>query len=65
MKHFFGAKKSVAHWASYLGQQCNVDAHPSVQIGIRGNTRTEAWLKPSYEHGHDVITMGRYKQIGA
>jgi guanidinopropionase len=23
------------------------------------------WLKPSYEHGYDVITMDRYKQIGA
>ena len=51
MKHFLGAKKSVAHWASYLVQQGNVDAHHSVQIGIRGNTRTEDWLKPSYEHG--------------
>ena len=36
-----------------------------MQIGIRGNARTLDWLKPSYEHGYDVITMDRYKQIGA
>jgi guanidinopropionase len=29
MKHFLGAKKSAAHWASYLVQQGNVDAHHS------------------------------------
>jgi len=65
MKHFLGAKKSAAHWASYLVQQGNVDAHHSVQVGIRGNARTLDWLKPSYEHGYDVITMDRYKKIGA
>ena len=62
MKHFLGAKKSAAHWASYLVQQGNVDAHHSVQVGIRGNARTLDWLKPSYEHGYDVITMDRYKK---
>jgi guanidinopropionase len=65
MKHFLGAKKSAAHWASYLVQQGNVDAYHSVQVGIRGNARTLDWLKPSYEHGYDVITMDRYKKIGA
>tara|TARA_B110000211_G_scaffold222947_1_gene272251 strand:- start:18192 stop:18533 length:342 start_codon:yes stop_codon:yes gene_type:complete len=34
MKHFLGANKSAAHWALYLVQQGNVDAHHSVQIGI-------------------------------
>ena len=46
-------------------RQGNVDTHHSVQIGIRGNARTFGWLKPSYEHGYDVITMNRYKQISA
>jgi guanidinopropionase len=36
-----------------------------VQIGIRGNARTIDWLKPSYEHGYEVITMDRYEEIGA
>ncbi|MEM7206383.1 MAG: arginase family protein [Pseudomonadota bacterium] len=64
MKHFLGAKKSAAHWASYLVQNGHVDAHHSVQIGIRGNARTLDWLTPSYEHGYEVITMERYKEIG-
>ncbi len=65
MKHFLGAKKSAAHWASYLVRDGHVDAHHSVQIGIRGNARTLDWLKPSYEHGYEVITMDRYNEIGA
>ena len=65
MKHFLGAKKSAAHWASYLVRDGHVDAHHSVQVGIRGNARTLDWLKPSYEHGYEVITMDRYNEIGA
>lgn len=63
--HFLGAKKSAAHWASYLVRNGHVDAHHSVQIGIRGNARTLDWLQPSYEHGYEVITMDRYQEIGA
>jgi len=65
MKHFLGAEKSAAHWASYLVRDCHVDAERSVQVGIRGNARTLDWLKPSYDLGYDVITMDRYKEIGA
>ena len=65
MKHFLGAEKSAAHWASYLVRDGFVDAHHSVQVGIRGNARTLDWLKPSYEHGYEVITMDRYEEIGA
>jgi len=64
MRHFLGARKSAAHWASYLVLDGHVDAHHSVQVGIRGNARTLDWLKPSYEHGYEVITMDRYKAIG-
>ena len=64
MKHFLGAEKSAAHWASYLERDGHVDAHHSVQVGIRGNARTLDWLKPSYEHGYEVITMDRYNEIG-
>ncbi len=65
MKHFLGAEKSAAHWASYLVLDGHVDAHHSVQVGIRGNARTLDWLQPSYEHGYEVITMDRYNDIGA
>ena len=65
MKHFLGAEKSAAHWASYLVRDGHVDAHHRLQIGIRGNARTLDWLKPSYEHGYEVITMDRYDEIGA
>ena len=65
MKHFLGAEKSAAHWAAYLVRDGHVDAHRSVQVGIRGNTRTLNWLPPSYDLGYEVITMDRYKEIGA
>ena len=64
LDHFLGAKKSAAHWASYLVKQGNIDANHSTQIGIRGNPRTLDWLKPSYNLGYQVITMDEYKKNG-
>jgi len=63
--HWMGAKKSAAHWAAYCVRQGNLDATRSVQIGMRGNPRTRNWLKPSYDLGYEVITMDRYREIGA
>ena len=57
LDHFLGAKKSAAHWASYLVKQGNVDPSTSTQIGIRGNPRTLDWLQASYDIGYQVITM--------
>ena len=65
LDHFFGAKKSAAHWGAYLVRQGHVDATKSVQIGLRGNTRTLNWLQTSYDLGYEVITMDRYREIGA
>ncbi len=65
LDHWLGAKKSAAHWGSYLVHQGNVNAHKSVQIGMRGNTRTLDWLQPSYDLGYEVIDMERYREIGA
>jgi len=62
--HFLGAKKSAAHWGAYLVDQGQVDATTSIQVGIRGNTRTLDWLEPSYEYGYDVVTMKEYRKIG-
>lgn len=64
LDHFLGAKKSAAHWASYLVENGHVDATHSIQLGIRGNTRTLDWLQPSYDLGYEVITMDRYNSIG-
>ncbi|MBI29581.1 MAG: agmatinase [Pelagibacteraceae bacterium] len=64
LDHFMGAKKSAAHWASYLVKQGNVDANHSTQIGIRGNPRTLDWLKPSYDLGYQVITMDEFRKDG-
>jgi len=64
LDHFLGAKKSAAHWASYLVKQGNVDPSTSTQIGIRGNPRTLDWLKPSYDLGYQVITMDEFQKIG-
>jgi guanidinopropionase len=41
-----------------------VDATRSVQIGIRGNTRTRDWLETSHALGYEVVTMARYREIG-
>ena len=64
LDHWLGAKKSAAHWASYLVAQGNVDPSKSVQIGMRGNARTLDWLQPSYDLGYEVITMERFREIG-
>ena len=64
LDHFLGAKKSAAHWASYLVKQGNVDPSTSTQIGIRGNPRTLDWLQASYDIGYQVITMDEYKELG-
>ncbi len=63
--HWMGARKSAAHWAAYLVRQGNVDPSRSVQIGMRGNPRTRDWLKPSYDLGYEVVTMDRYRELGA
>lgn len=64
LDHFMGAKRSAAHWGSYLVHDGHIDAHKSVQLGIRGHTRTLDWLNPSYELGYDVITKAEYDKIG-
>ncbi len=64
LDHFLGAKRSAAHWGSYLVRNGHVDASRSVQIGLRGHTRSLDWLKPSYDLGYEVITMERFRTIG-
>jgi len=60
LDHFLGAKKSAAHWASYLVTQGQVDAEKSIQLGIRGHPRSLDWLQPSYDLGYDVVTMDEF-----
>ncbi|MEM7170376.1 MAG: arginase family protein [Pseudomonadota bacterium] len=64
MDHFLGAKKSAAHWASYLARNGHVNSEKSVQIGIRGNPRSLNWLQSSYDLGYEVITKDRYDELG-
>ncbi len=64
LDHFLGARKSAAHWASYLVRDGHVDPTRSVQVGIRGNPRTLDWLEPSYELGYEVITKELYDEYG-
>jgi guanidinopropionase len=64
LDHWLGAKRSAAHWASYLVKQGHVDATKSVQIGMRGNTRTLDWLETSRHHGYEVIDIDRYRELG-
>ena len=64
LDHFLGAVKSAAHWASYLVRDGFVDASKSIQVGIRGNTRTLDWLDSSYELGYEIITKDQYDEYG-
>ena len=64
LPHWLGARKSAAHWASYLVRQGQVDPSASIQVGIRGNPRTPDWLQPSYDLGYEVVPMSRYRQLG-
>ena len=64
LDHFLGAKKSAAHWGSYLVDDGIIDPKSSMQIGIRGNPRSLDWLKPSYDLGYNVITMKEFKERG-
>ncbi len=63
--HFLGARKSAAHWGAYLADQGDVDPTRSMQIGLRGHTRTLDWLQPSYDVGYNVVTMKDYRRRGA
>ncbi|MCY4334648.1 MAG: arginase family protein [Litoreibacter sp.] len=62
--HFLGAKKSAAHWGAYLADQGHVDPTHSMQIGLRGHTRTLDWLQPSYDYGYNVVTMKEFRARG-
>jgi len=63
--HFLGAMKSAAHWGAYLADDGLVDPTHSMQIGLRGHTRTLDWREPSYEYGYNVVTMRDYRRRGA
>ena len=65
LDHFLGAERSAAHWGAYLVREGYVDAGRSVQIGLRGHTRSLDWLQSSHDLGYEVITMQRYREIGA
>jgi guanidinopropionase len=62
--HWMGARKSAAHWAAYTVRQGNVDATRSVQLGIRGNTRSANWLETSRNLGYELIEIERYRALG-
>ena len=64
LEHFLGAKKSAAHWGSYLVDDGIIDSTSSMQIGMRGNPRTLDWLQPSYDLGYNVVTMQDFQKRG-
>jgi len=64
LDHFLGAKKSAAHWGSYLVDEGIIDPSTSMQIGMRGNPRSLDWLQPSYDLGYNVVTMQEFQKRG-
>ena len=65
LDHFLGAKKSAAHWGSYLVDDGIINPSTSMQIGMRGNPRSLDWLQPSYDLGYNVVTMQEFQKRGA
>jgi guanidinopropionase len=65
LPHFLGAKKSAAHWASYLVNDNKVDPRRSIQVGIRGNPRTLDWTQTSRDLGYAMISKDDYDEKGA
>ena len=64
LDHFLGAKKSAAHWGSYLVDDGIINPSTSMQIGMRGNPRSLDWLQPSYDLGYNVVTMQEFQKRG-
>ena len=64
LDHFLGARRSAAHWASYIVQEGQVEASASTQVGIRGNVRTLDWLATSRELGYEIISMQEVRKLG-
>ena len=64
LDHFLGAKKSAAHWGSYLVDDGIIDPSTCMQIGMRGNPRSLDWLQPSYDLGYNVVTMQEFQKRG-
>ncbi len=64
MPHWLGSRRSAAHWAAYLVRECHVDASRSVQIGIRGNTKTLDYRAASDDLGYRVVHMKEYRELG-
>lgn len=64
MPHWLGSVRSAAHWAAYLVRECHVDASRSLQIGIRGNTKTLDYRAASDDLGYRVVHMQEYRKLG-
>ncbi len=64
LPHWLGAERSAAHWGSYVAKEGNVDPHRSIQIGLRGHTRTLNWKRTSDELGYRMVDMDEFREIG-
>ena len=64
LPHWLGAERSAAHWGSYVATEGNVDPRKSIQLGLRGHTRTLNWKKTSAELGYGVIDIDEFRELG-
>ena len=64
LPHWLGAERSAAHWGSYVAKEGHVDPEQSIQIGIRGHTRTLTWKRTSDRLGYRMVDMDEFREIG-
>lgn len=64
LPHWLGARRSAAHWASYVVTEEHVDPAKSVQLGIRGHTTTLGWRDGSGDAGYRMIPMEEFTRLG-
>ena len=64
LEHWFGNRRSAAHWASYVVHEGHIDAERSVQLGIRGNASILNPEQYPESLGYRVIPMDEFEQLG-
>ncbi len=61
---WYGVTDSAGHWASRSVHERHVDAHRSIQIGIRGHEYSEDDGHTSKELGYQIVKKDEFDELG-